>query len=430
MMGVNKINYPKIILVEVPQNLYSHIVENLAYKKIKFQIFETFEEALTTLELESNVVITLSHRFLNFLEHYKNVNSIALNYYLLIYQYFDDLDKLIVNYPKLTFDYVNALVSSEIINYKVDKLIELITKTSMIVNDSLFKKYEDENAYNNVDTLIQNLEFNLLKKEISEEKLERELALKKIYESELSKLNNLLQEQITRVNDLNKELKSFTYSVTHDIKAPLRGIIGYSQELIKRHSNELNDRAKYCIKQIDSAAKNLESLIQDLLLYTKLEIDIPVPVEVNLTNILNQIINSRLNEIYIHKTKINFEIEHNIFFCWERGLTQVLSNLIDNAIKYSSKSENPEITISSKINNDKILISVKDNGIGFDMKYHDKIFELFHRIADQSIYEGTGAGLAICKRIINKIHGSIWAVSEISKGSTFFIELPLLKFEL
>lgn len=98
--------------------------------------------------------------------------------------------------------------------------------------------------------------------------------------------------------------------------------------------------------------------------------------------------------------------------------------MIDNAIKYSSKSSSPEVIISSNEINDKVLISVKDNGIGFDMIYHDKIFELFHRLADHSIYEGTGAGLAIVKRLVTKMNGKIWAESEINNGSTFFIELP------
>ncbi|MCX7874605.1 MAG: ATP-binding protein [Melioribacteraceae bacterium] len=424
-MEKEKIKNPNFVLIELPQNLSFHIIKFLTDKKLDYKTFSNFDEALSTIEIEANIIISLSHRLIKFLENYKNTESISLNYFFIIYQYFDDLDTLTINYPNLTFDFINALVSPEIINYKIEKFLQLITKSSKLINYTLLKLNEDlKKDTDDVDLLIQELEFKLLQTEIKEEKLSQELELKRLYEKELSKLNNHLQEQAIRINDLNNELKSFTYSVTHDIKAPLRGIIGYSQELIKRHSESLNERGKYCVKQIDSSARNLENLIQDLLSYTRIELELPIPIDVNVNELIEQIINSRINEINKYNTKINLNIECNEIKCWERGLNQILSNLIDNAIKYSSKSQNPEVTITSKKNNDIYLIKVEDNGIGFDMKYHDKIFELFHRMADQSVYEGTGAGLAICKRLVNKMRGKIWAESEINKGSKFFIELP------
>lgn len=420
-----KSNNLEFVLVELPQNLTFNFTKYFSSKHFPYQIFNNFDDAKDYLALSSYFVITLSHRFLHYLSRSKHHNDLKYNYFLLIYQYFDDLDILNTNYPEIKFDFVNVLVPPELITHKIDQFIEFVGRTAKILYAMEQKFSQNANKEKlDLELFYQNLEMKLLKSEVQEEQLKKELEFKKIYEGEITRLNNNLQEQAIKINDLNRELKSFTYSVTHDIKAPLRGIIGYSQELLKRHTNGLSERAKYCIKQIDSAAHGLENLIQDLLLYTKIEFDLPTSVEVNIKELVESILISRANVIKEFNTNIVLDLNATEIKCWERGLNQSLSNLIDNAIKYSSKTINPEVIISSKEIDNKILISIKDNGIGFDMNFHDKIFELFNRLADQSIYEGTGAGLAIVKRLITKMKGKIWAESELSKGSTFFIELP------
>jgi signal transduction histidine kinase len=424
MEKINSNNF-EFILVELPQNLSDHFIKYFSSKNFQYKVFNNFDEAKDYLFLGSFFVIALSHRFLNFLSNSQSHKELNTNYFFLIYQYFDDLDILASNYSDIQFDFVNIAVSPELSIHKIDNFIYHLSRMSKVMNN-LMQEVSNGISKENIDLekLYQNLELKLLQTEIKEEQLEKELIFKKIYEGELTRLNNNLQEQAIKINDLNKELKNFTYSVTHDIKAPLRGIIGYSQELLKRHSDGLSDRAKFCIQQIDSAAHGLEKLIQDLLLYSKIEFDLPTAIDVNIKEIVEKILSERTNEINNFNTKILLNLESVEIKCWERGLYQALSNLIDNAIKYSSKSSSPEVIISSNEINDKVLISVKDNGIGFDMIYHDKIFELFHRLADHSIYEGTGAGLSIVKRLVTKMNGKIWAESEINNGSTFFIELP------
>lgn len=276
-----------------------------------------------------------------------------------------------------------------------------------------------------LEKLIQDLEFKSLTLEISEMNLKQEIARRKNYEKEISLLNESLQEQATRLNDLNRELKTFTYTVSHDLKAPLRGILGYSQELLKRHSDKLTERPLFCVNQIATASQNLETLIDDLLTYSRLELEIPTSIEVNISELIGKLIKDRYNSFSQYKTNLELNIECEQIWCWERGFSQAMANLIDNAIKYSRNVTAPKVTINSSKRNQFYHIEVCDNGIGFDPQFSNKIFDLFHRLTTDAVFEGTGAGLAIVKKVIAKMDGKVWAESSEGKGATFFIEIPV-----
>jgi PAS domain S-box-containing protein len=249
--------------------------------------------------------------------------------------------------------------------------------------------------------------------------------------AELQERNDQLECEIGQrkhVEDLlrskNEELKGFAYTVSHDLKAPLRGIAGYAQELDRRHRAGLPDRALFCLKQILTATNNLDRLIEDLLHYSRLDAETPSVVEVDLAGMVEGILKDRRPVILEQNAEVTVDFRAAKVSTWERGLFQVLTNLVDNALKYSRNAAPPRIHLSSLELADTFQITVADNGIGFDMKYHDRIFGLFNRLVRQEEFEGTGAGLAIAKKVVEKLGGKIRAESAPGAGARFFVELP------
>jgi light-regulated signal transduction histidine kinase (bacteriophytochrome) len=222
----------------------------------------------------------------------------------------------------------------------------------------------------------------------------------------------------------NEELKAFAYTVSHDLKAPLRGIAGYAAELDRRHRAGLSERGLHCVRQIVGATHNLDRLIEDLLQYARLDSETPSATTVNLTRLVEIILRDRNTTILEQGAQVTVNLSATIVHTWERGLLQVLTNLIDNALKYSRNVQPSSIRIASHEKGEALLIEVADNGIGFDMKYHDRIFGLFDRLVRQEDFEGTGAGLAIVKKVLDKMGGRIWGESAPAAGATFFVELP------
>ena len=222
----------------------------------------------------------------------------------------------------------------------------------------------------------------------------------------------------------NEELKAFAYTVSHDLKAPLRGIAGYAAELDRRHRAGLSERALHCVRQIVTATHNLDRLIEDLLHYARLDSETPSATAVNLAQVVEVILRDRNRTILEQGADVSVSLTATTVHTWERGLLQVLTNLIDNALKYSRHAHPSSIRIASHERDDACLIEVTDNGIGFDMKYHDRIFGLFDRLVRQEDFEGTGAGLAIVKKVLDKMGGRIWGKSVPAAGATFFVELP------
>ncbi len=259
---------------------------------------------------------------------------------------------------------------------------------------------------------------------------------RKAAEEKIGKLNEellreaeVLEERVrvrtAQLAERNQELKDFAYTVSHDLKAPLRGIAGYANELDRKHRAGLGDRAVFCVQQIISAATHLDQLIEDLLQYSRLDSETPSLTEVDLRALVGIILRDRELLVKDLHAEVILDIPDGAELrTWERGLAQVLSNLIDNAIKYSRKSSPPRVRIAAAPIAGGWRLTVGDNGIGFDMKYHDRIFRLFNRLVRMEEYEGTGAGLAIAKKVLDKEKGRIWAESMPGQGATFFVEIP------
>lgn len=222
----------------------------------------------------------------------------------------------------------------------------------------------------------------------------------------------------------NEELKEFAYTVSHDLKAPLRGISGYAQELVRKHQDGFSDRAQFCLAQIVGAAKSLDQLIEDLLRYSRLDSTTPTATPVQLDALVHSILQDRSLTLSQLGVELTVDVSPHVLHIWERGLHQVLTNVIDNAIKYSRSATPPRVHIAATVADGQCQIRIADNGIGFDMKYHDRIYGLFNRLVRPTEFEGTGAGLAITKKLVTKLSGNIRAESAVGQGALFVIDIP------
>lgn len=220
---------------------------------------------------------------------------------------------------------------------------------------------------------------------------------------------------------VNNELEAFTYSVSHDLRAPLRAINGYAEMLNEDHGNNLDHDGKRIIGNITYNATKMGILIDELLAFSRLGRKEVVKKLINMNDLTEGVL-SEVNKTYPNSAKIEVNKLHDIKA--DYGLLhQVMYNLISNAIKYSSKEKKPIIKITSESVNGEIVFSIKDNGVGFDMKYSDKLFGVFQRLHSQEEFEGTGVGLAIVQRVIAKHDGRVWAEGEINKGAKFNFSL-------
>jgi PAS domain S-box-containing protein len=224
----------------------------------------------------------------------------------------------------------------------------------------------------------------------------------------------------------NEELQAFAYTVSHDLKAPLRGISGYAEELERKHTAGLSERGRFCLQQIRSAAGSLEGLIDDLLRYSRLGREDVVYQDVDVEAAVRTVFGEHQATIEELGTRMEVDLQVKSTHTWELGFMQVLGNLVDNAIKYSRASSPPTVRIATRRGeHGELELSVSDNGIGFDAtKYAERIFGLFDRLGQPAEYPGTGAGLAIVKRVVDKLGGVVRATSAPGAGATFVVEMP------
>ncbi|WP_339812616.1 ATP-binding protein [uncultured Imperialibacter sp.] len=217
----------------------------------------------------------------------------------------------------------------------------------------------------------------------------------------------------------NLDLEAFSHSVSHDLKAPLRAVNSYSAMLKEDFGTALNDDAQHMLDTIVRNAKNMTLMIEDLLRLSRMGQKEVIESEINMESMVRNVIKGQEAEAGENKVTINV---HELGSSkGDIGLIkQVWVNLISNAIKYSGMTQHPEVEIGVYKENNERVFYVKDNGSGFDMQYYDKLFGVFQRLHSRKDFEGTGVGLSIVKRIIDKHHGRVWATSEVNKGATFY----------
>lgn len=251
---------------------------------------------------------------------------------------------------------------------------------------------------------------------------ERDITEQKIGEKKIKDLNVQLQRNIYQLQITNTDLESFSYTVSHDLRAPLRAINGYSRILSAEFSDSLEDESKRLLQKIEANALRMGVLIDDLLAFSKLGGKSIRKTRINMEKLIEKVVydcTSQLN----HKPsfKIKELPEANADYSL---LNQVLENLISNAIKYSQKKRKPEIEIGAVEREQDLEFYVKDNGAGFSKTYEDKLFKVFQRLHSPDEFEGVGVGLAIVKRIIEKHEGKVWAEGKVGSGATFYFSIP------
>lgn len=237
-------------------------------------------------------------------------------------------------------------------------------------------------------------------------------------------LENMVSLRTKQLESVNKELQTFTYSVSHDLKAPLRGIDGYSNLLQELYSDSLNEEAQNFIRSIRNGTKQMNMLIGDLLDYSRLERSTLRIEPIKISELLKLLKSQFETEISSAKCAFSIKVPDIEIVADMHGLTIALRNLIENAIKFSGEQKKPAVEISLKNKPNHWLLAVKDNGIGFDMKYKDRIFEIFQQLNLPEEFPGTGIGLAMVHKSMEKMGGKVWAESKLGEGSVFYLEIP------
>jgi signal transduction histidine kinase len=245
--------------------------------------------------------------------------------------------------------------------------------------------------------------------------------------NEIQTFNHTLEQKIIKrteeLESANKELESFSYSVSHDLRAPLRSIGGYSRILLEDYSDKLDDEGRRLLEVITRNGLRMGQLIDDLLAFSRIGKQNLVKVHLNLESIVKHVI-EELNSNRERKS----EVVINPILSAEGDssmLKQVFTNLISNSIKYSNKKESSRIEVGSWKEPERYVYYVKDNGAGFNMEYYDKLFGVFQRLHSATDFEGTGVGLALVNRIITKHGGKVWAEGKVGEGATFYFSLPV-----
>jgi PAS domain S-box-containing protein len=235
-----------------------------------------------------------------------------------------------------------------------------------------------------------------------------------------------LRERLRQEESIQQQiraLEAFSYSVSHDLRAPLRRIINYAEILAEDHASSLNDEVQRLISRMSKNAQKMSELINDLLAFSRVGQHALQKIGVNMNGLIKSVVDEQRNTA--EGARVTFEIERVESSEGDPTLLkQVFENLISNAIKYSTPKQNPFVKIGCIPGKDEITYYVKDNGVGFDMQYSPKLFNVFQRLHNPSDFEGTGIGLAIVQQIISRHGGTVHADAIVNEGATFSFTLP------
>lgn len=320
-------------------------------------------------------------------------------------------ENLYKGYQAGAIDYIYKPIKPEVLRAKVSVLIDLYRK-----NRQLLAQEQRLVAIN------KSLEMEIKERKSSEEKVKH--------------LNRQLLENIASLEQANKDLDRFAFMASHDLQEPLRKIRMFSDRLALKYNDVMDEDGRTNIQRIHKAAERMQNLITDILTFSKISVDAPSFVSCDMNNLLQEVLADLDEEVKAKNAKVMME-KLPVLTVSPSLIKPLFHNLIGNALKYSKKDTTPVVTITSETtgqlngkanesNGPKYCrIFIQDNGIGFDQKYAEEIFGMFKRLHHNSEFQGTGIGLALCKKIVEQHKGYISARSKVNEGSTFIISLPL-----
>jgi hypothetical protein len=252
--------------------------------------------------------------------------------------------------------------------------------------------------------------------------LERALAVRQL-RIEKKRLEESVRERTEELKIANRELEAFSYSVSHDLRAPLRAVSTFTQALISDHAGSLSEDGQRLLQNVNAGAAHMDRLITDLLRLSQLNRQALHKQPVRFGELAQRIVADMATE----RAGRNIEFVIADFPTWQVDpglIQQVFVNLISNAIKFTRERENARIEIGYRMDGETMVCFVKDNGVGFNMKYMNKLFGVFQRLHSADQFEGTGVGLSIVRRIVERHGGKVWVDGEQDQGASFYFSLP------
>jgi signal transduction histidine kinase len=313
----------------------------------------------------------------------------------------------------LVISIAGAFALAEVLQWRISAPVLALASTAKMVSDRQdYAVRAEVHAHDELGVLAE--AFNTMLTQIEE----RDVALLKINQE----LEQRVQERTSELQAAIRELEAFSYSVSHDLRAPLRSIAGFSRILLEDYQPQLPAEAQQYLQIVDTSAKQMGQLIDDLLTFSRLSRTELKRQRVDPTDLVRR----GLEELYAERAGRQVEINiADLPLCWAEPtlLKQVFVNLLSNALKYSRQREVVHIEVGCWERNGEYGYFVQDNGVGFDMQYANKLFGVFQRLHRAEEYEGTGVGLAIVQRIVHRHGGRVWAEAAIGQGATFWFTL-------
>ncbi len=312
-------------------------------------------------------------------------------------------------------DYMLKPFDPAILRAKVSVLVELYRKTAQV-------KRQAEQLQESEKHLEKKVQERTISLQEANKQLQQEIA-------ERNRTEEALKERTGQLEGANKELEAFSYSVSHDLRAPLRAIQGFAQIITRRHRVNLNAEGQHYFDNIIEAGNQMSKLIEDLLMYSRLGRQAVHFKPVSLKDLLTEVVDNLAARVTEADAYFSLPSSDNLPVIHGNRtlLSQIFSNLLDNALNYRRPEIPLRVALTCQIEADHVSIRVTDNGIGIPPEFHEKIFNIFQRLHSQEECPGTGIGLATVKKSVELLGGRIWVESVVGEGSTFYVKLPCVR---
>ncbi len=313
------------------------------------------------------------------------------------------------------------------LGYARDELLgrpfrDLLTARSQQVFDQNFARFKQTGRVTDLEFELRRHDGTLLPTLLSATAVRNAAGVFSHSRSTLTDFTELKRAR-ARLLEVNRELEGFNYSVSHDLKAPLRAIDGYARLLGEACAGKLDADGRHFLDSLTRAAGHMNRLIDDLLAYARIERRSTQIAATEPRSLVQALLDERSDEIRARGVQVELTVPEGTVDADREALALALRNLIDNALKFTARAEPACLSVGGRLTQSGCLLWVRDNGPGFDMQFHDRIFQIFQRLNRAEEFEGTGIGLALVRKAVQRMDGRVWAQSAPGQGATFFLEI-------